>query len=242
MRRRAAARVADVPGGFAFLRPEIERAYTENAFWLTDARGRDAATVEADAEHFLGGLRHRMVFAESGAGAALEEGFEALGYETTKVLVMAHALDGAGLDAGPAVEVARDDAMPAVEHHLLTDPDFTPGRDDEVRAHLVEHHRSFGERSGAAERWFGVRRDGGVVAYAKLWQRRGVAQVEDVVCLHEHRGHGFGRAVVAAATLAALADAPEVLFILAADDDWPKELYARLGYATAGTLHEFVRG
>jgi predicted GNAT family acetyltransferase len=61
-----------------------------------------------------------------------------------------------------------------------------------------------------------------------------VAQVEDVVCLHDHRGRGYGRDVTVAATLAALDEAPELLFIVADDLDWPKELYERLGYVPVG--------
>lgn len=239
MCRRAASRVVDVRGAFAFLRPEIERSYSENAFYVTDAAGRDAAAIEKEAEHFLGGMRHRMIFSEDGT---LEDGFRVLGYDTTRVAVMAHSLDQSGLETRSAGEVSRDEALAALDVYFRTDPDFTAGRDDETRAHMLEHHRSYGERAGVTERFIGVRAAGSVVAWAKLWERRGVAQIEDVVCLFEHRGHGFGRDVVAAAALAALAESPEVLFILADGADWPQDLYARMGFDEIGSQWEFVRG
>jgi predicted GNAT family acetyltransferase len=85
-------------------------------------------------------------------------------------------------------------------------------------------------------------RDGAdVVAWARLWTRGAEAQVEDVVCLAEHRGRGYGRAVVAAATRTALDEGAELLFIVADAEDWPRGLYERLGYAPAGRLGVYLR-
>ena len=44
-----------------------------------------------------------------------------------------------------------------------------------------------------------------------------------------------------AATRAALDAAPELLFIVADDADWPKELYGRIGYAPIGTKSVYTR-
>jgi ribosomal protein S18 acetylase RimI-like enzyme len=79
------------------------------------------------------------------------------------------------------------------------------------------------------------------MAYCKLWRRGGVAQVEDVVVLPAARGRGFGRAVVTAAIAAARTMELELLFIVADDDDWPKELYAKLGFQHVGRLRIFDR-
>jgi GNAT superfamily N-acetyltransferase len=122
----------------------------------------------------------------------------------------------------------------ALDRYLSSDPDTLYGRDDTTRAHLVEHARVY-PGAAADQRVFLVRgEDGDVAAWAKLWVREGVAQVEDVVCLHPHRGRGFGRDVVSAATRAALEDGADLVFIVADDADWPKHLYGRMGYATIG--------
>jgi hypothetical protein len=47
--------------------------------------------------------------------------------------------------------------------------------------------------------------------------------------------------VVAAATRAALLEGAELVFIVADDEDWPKELYAHLGYEAAGALGVYQR-
>ena len=78
-------------------------------------------------------------------------------------------------------------------------------------------------------------------AYAKLRHRDGVAQVEDVVVLEGHRGAGLGRLVTTAALRAGLECEPELMFIVADDDDWPKDLYGRLGFEAAGRTRMFHR-
>ena len=57
-----------------------------------------------------------------------------------------------------------------------------------------------------------------------------IAQVEDVATLRDFRRRGLARATVTAAVDAALAMGHEAIFIVADDDDWPKDLYARLGF------------
>jgi len=84
------------------------------------------------------------------------------------------------------------------------------------------------------ERYFAAFDGDNVCAYAKLRHRGGVAQVEDVVVLPEQRGTGLGRLVTTAALVAGMELDPELLFIVADDDDWPKELYARLGFDPVG--------
>jgi predicted GNAT family acetyltransferase len=160
-----------------------------------------------------------------------------LGYQPSRNVYLVHAGGPAPAPPRADVEVAPlEDVLPALEHYLLTDADTEYGRDDVTRAHLVEHARRFPDPSVPA-RSFVVRDDAGaVVCWAKLWERDGVAQVEDVVCLAEHRGRGYGHDVVAAATRAALERDPDVLFIVADDADWPKDFYGRMGYERAGHI------
>ncbi len=67
------------------------------------------------------------------------------------------------------------------------------------------------------------------------------AQVEDVAVLPEHRRRGLGRLVASAALAAGLALEPELLFIVADEEDWPKELYGRLGFEPAGRVRGYMR-
>jgi predicted GNAT family acetyltransferase len=68
-----------------------------------------------------------------------------------------------------------------------------------------------------------------------------VAQIEDVNTLEEFRGRGLASAVVLAAARRAEERGCDVVFLIADDDDWPKDLYARLGFEPVSRTWSFVR-
>jgi GNAT superfamily N-acetyltransferase len=247
----AAGRTVSAAWGEAYLSPEIDRTYDRNLLWVVgDGDGIDAATLDSHADRLLGGagMAHRRLRVEPAADARLRDGLVALGYRAETHVFQ--VFEG-GAAAAPALvdgvvveEASVDDVLAATETYLKTDADTPYGRDPRTRRHLLEHHGSFGP-AGAEERRFVVRSPDGrsVVAWARLWTREGgaEAQVEDVVVLAPHRGRGYGRAVVAAATRAALETSPTLLFIVADGDDWPQHLYTRLGYAAAGVQGVYLR-
>ena len=94
-----------------------------------------------------------------------------------------------------------------------------------------------GERVEA--RFFTVVADGEVLSYTDLYQDGTDAQVEDVGTLPEHRGRGYATAVVLAAIAAAREGGAEFVFLVADKEDWPKELYRRLGFDTVGHYTKF---
>ena len=59
--------------------------------------------------------------------------------------------------------------------------------------------------------------------------RDGVAQIEDVEVLPEFRGRGLGRAIVQHA-LEEGQRVADIVYLEALADDWPRELYAKLGF------------
>lgn len=239
----AVGRVVSAEWGQAFLHPELGRCHEENLLWgVGDAGGLDAAALDDHAERLLGGagLSHRCINLEGETADRLWGDLRRLGYDARRNVFMAH--DGEPPPA-PAIAVDRigiDALAVAEDRYLATDPETPYGRDDRVRADLVEHHRTYGS-AGARERIFAVLDGDAVAAWCKLWTRDGVAQVEDVVCLHEYRGRGYGRAVTATATRVALDEQPKLLFIVADADEWPKDLYGRLGYRRVGHIGQFTR-
>jgi predicted GNAT family acetyltransferase len=81
--------------------------------------------------------------------------------------------------------------------------------------------------------------DGALLAITKLRTAGNTAQVEDVYTTPEARGRGFARALVTRAVELARAGDHDVVFITADDNDWPKQLYARIGFRPLGRLWLF---
>jgi GNAT superfamily N-acetyltransferase len=243
----AVGRTVTAAWGQAFLSPDIERCTDRNLLWaIGDAGGLSATDLDGHAGRLLGShdlVHYRRLLLEPPAQRRLDQDLGALGYRVDHHAFLLHAGPSAAPEAVAGVtvvEVSVDAVLAATDRYLQTDPDTLYGRDARTREHLLEHHRAYGP-TGGAERRFAVLDDDDVVAWARLWTRGAEAQVEDVVCLAEHRGRGYGRAVVATATRAALGCGAELLFIVADASDWPKDLYVRLGYATAGTVGSYLR-
>ena len=93
---------------------------------------------------------------------------------------------------------------------------------------FVDQHESW-ERSIGARR-FVARIDGALAGQCELYVDGADAQVEFVDTLEEFRGRGVARAVVLGAAEAAREAGADRVFILADENDWPKELYRRLGF------------
>jgi GNAT superfamily N-acetyltransferase len=89
------------------------------------------------------------------------------------------------------------------------------------------------------DRWFAVRDGDALVAMCRLISRGAVGQVEDVSTLPAFRNRGYARAVVSAAVTASRDAGHALTFIIADEDDWPRRLYAKLGFAPVGTTSRF---
>lgn len=115
--------------------------------------------------------------------------------------------DGTGLEIGPARD--RDEYLTVFGAELaplVTDADLT----DPHRTYLVG------------------RRHGVPVAIAMVRRTGDAAQVGAVVVLAQHRGRGYGTAISAAATSAALRSGAELVWLHSTP--MSERIYARLGY------------
>jgi GNAT superfamily N-acetyltransferase len=140
-------------------------------------------------------------------------------------------------DRSPAREVD------AATHHAadaatLREEPF--GRDEEVVRQLVDMRVQFAA-AVAVTRWFVGTVDGVDATVTTLFSDGAVAQVEDVMTLREHRRRGLARAALTLALDAAAEMGHELVFIVADDGDWPKDLYARLGFDPVGHTWAFTR-
>lgn len=198
----------------------------------------DADTLRADADRLLAGFAHRWIVVDrEPLWRGLEDDFISAGWGLQTHLFMTHRRPPDRIAPLAGVrEVGHEDIRAAELAFMRTQPWCAS---PEPARQLVEHHLRIGR--ALRERCFAAYHGDDVCAYAKLRHRDGVAQVEDVVVLDEHRGTGLGRLVTTAALVAGLELAPELLFIVADDDDWPKELYERLGFVPSGRARMYHR-
>jgi GNAT superfamily N-acetyltransferase len=77
------------------------------------------------------------------------------------------------------------------------------------------------------------------VAFAQLERDGDAAEITQVYVQPEYRGDGRGTAITREA-ISAAADVRD-LWIVADDEDRPKQLYARLGFRPAWTAMQFLR-
>jgi predicted GNAT family acetyltransferase len=142
-------------------------------------------------------------------------------------------------EAAPGLAREVDEAtLQVVEARSVREEPY--GRDEEVVRQLVSMRAALA-RAVPAARFFLGASDGVDAAVTTLYSDGTIAQVEDVATLRDFRRRGLARATVTAAVDAALAMGHELIFIVADEDDWPKDLYARLGFDPVGRAWAFTR-
>jgi len=184
------------------------------------------------ADEALAGLPHRRVdFDVVHVAEPLRAGFEAAGWKAVRLLWMRReAIPPLGPDI--AVEEVPYEAVHdlRVMWHREDFPDQDPG------GYHVQS-REVALRRGVQV--LAVLEGGAPVAFAQLERVGEAAEITQVYVHPEHRGGSRGKAITRAAIEAA-GDVRD-LWIVANDEDRPKELYARLGFRAAWTTMEFLR-
>ena len=239
--RRRVERVEAHPWGELVVTPSLPLVWDANFAIVAQWEGT-AAELERELERVQGeaGFEHRKaVLPDEELAERLWPEISAQGWEfASRYVVMAHRREPDRQAAEPVnvVEVGGEDwahgrrAMIELEGY---------GSDPELVRQLLE-------LDSRLSRTIHVRHlaavvDGEVAAFAGLYLDGAVAQVEDVATLPAYRNSGLARAVVLHATAEARRAGAELVFLVADEKDWPKELYARLGFDAIGIEHIFGR-
>lgn len=138
-----------------------------------------------------------------------------------------------------AIEVSAAQVRPHRARQIRAEPWAQGDPTGEVARQLLERRKLTAQATNV--RNFGAEAEGKIVSFCELYSDGAIAQVEDVGTLEAYRGRGFARAVVQTAVDAAIAGGHELIFIIADDSDWPKELYGRMGFDAIGFIYEFTR-
>jgi GNAT superfamily N-acetyltransferase len=188
-------------------------------------------------DELYGHLAHRRAFVERpDVGDALAPELRRAGWLVEHDVFMALHRER---DRPPEPGVARevDEAtLRAVEAQTIAEEPF--GEPAIVEQLLAA--RSAFSRAGRA-RYFVAALDGVDACHTTLYSDGVVAQVEDVGTVKAARGHGLARAACSAALDGALAAGHELVFIVSDHDDWPQQLYAKLGFDPIGHPWAFTR-
>ena len=235
---RCATRTEAFEWGTAIFNDRFPRVHDQNLLRLERGFGevsaRELASV-ADRLQRPAGLSHRkLLVPDRSAGERLAPEFRGLAWQRTRNLVMAHRGE-----------------RPAEPRHPVKVVDPESIREARIRDSARELDRTAGEQiTGALEliaevmkssSAFAVFAGGEAVSWCVLYEEGGIAEIDAVATAAEHRRRGYGRAVVEAATRAALDSRDALVFLIADDEDWPKKLYAKLGFEPIGIRYEFTR-
>jgi ribosomal protein S18 acetylase RimI-like enzyme len=194
---------------------------------------RDAEPKELVAEAKR--LQRPLIFVpDPELGAKLAPWFEQQGWRIDRHLVMAQLRKPAKAADLSLVRELDEEALRPARRRLL---EGQPWAKPEVVEQLFRAKTLIGER--VTTRFFGVELDAAVVSYADLYVDGADAQVEDVGTLREHRGKGYATAVILRAIEQARAAGADFVFLVADAEDWPKELYRKLGFDELGHYTKF---
>lgn len=222
--------------GWVFRSPSLGQVWDLNKV-LVSGPVRLPEAVELVDKH-LADLPYRHLRVEHGpSGERMEQELRDAGWKIDREVTMV-------LRGGPDREVATDLVVEADPEETLRlagqwmreSPDVAP----EAHAAVLEYWRR--EWQARSNRRLGILgEDGALVAMASVYSDGAIAQVESVYTLEPQRGRGYARALVSRAVALAQEMGHELTFIVADEDDWPKQLYARLGFEPAGVAWMFHR-
>jgi ribosomal protein S18 acetylase RimI-like enzyme len=221
--------------GVAVLTPELPLRYDSNLLYVD----RPLATpeelgAEADRIFSEAGLRHRAIlFRDAEDGERAAAGLP--GWQAERHVVMVQLREPEPVETEGVAELGHEGVRAARERMISSYEWGTPA----VAAQLLDY-------KPLLERWvsvrsFGALEDGVVVSYADLYAGGDEAQIEDVATLPEHRGRGHAKAVVSRAAEEARASGAGFVFLVADAEDWPQELYRRLGFDIVGQYVKLLR-
>jgi RimJ/RimL family protein N-acetyltransferase len=202
-----AERVVATPVGDAHFVDALPNVYSLN--YLRADRG-DAAEIIASTDSAMESFRHRKVFTYLDVD---------LGWTCQPHLVMQHLREpDRRVDTSHVRSISFEDVAPV----RMYDYD-----DAAVGEQLNDMQRRVGRAIDTT--WFGAFDGDRLAAWCHVRSADGISQIEDVNTLPQFRGRGHGRAGVQHALDESLAS-HEIVYLEALLDDWPRELYAKLGF------------
>jgi ribosomal protein S18 acetylase RimI-like enzyme len=208
--------------------------YDLNLVRVEEEKSEDLGVLELTAfvDEALAGLDHRRIDVERiELAQAYRAELEALGWKATRLLWMRHER--------PLPEVAGEIEVREVPYDDVDELRLAWHLEDFDGSEYEQYRLSAREVSLARDvQVLAVCEDDRPIAFAQVERHGRGAEVTQVYVRPDRRGGGRGTAMTRAAVLAA-SDAEEV-WIVADEEDRPKELYRRLGFEPAWSTMELL--
>lgn len=236
---RISEEVREYGWGRAFLCPSLPLVWDLN--WvLIERPGLTAAEVIAAADEALAPFDHRAVaIRDEDDEARLTREFEAVpDWEVETNIYMVWRGAPSSPPAVEAQEVPFADCADLRRELIRDELPADVTEPEETAEQLLEMNRRFGAASG--DRWF-VAPSQDPASACCLLSDGGIGQVEEVGTLKAARGRGLAQAVVLAAATASQKAGHRVTFLTADADDWPREMYEKVGFETRGATRVLRR-
>jgi GNAT superfamily N-acetyltransferase len=228
--------VRRMPHATALLTPALPLVWQLNAVRVEDSDAGPAQLVAA-ADDALGHASHRkLVVHDQKLGARLAPELSGAGWNVYRLLVMVRDRPPErSVKPGTGGEVDRATGARALAAFRREQP-F--GWQEEAVEQLTAMDERYGRATRARD--FAAPLDDPAAA-CRLYTCDGLAQVDEVGTLERRRRRGYASAAVTAAADVAAAEGCAPIFLLTDAADWPRHLYARLGFSPVGELYEFLK-
>ena len=198
--------------------------------------GLSMEEVSVAADEIQVGLPNRIVeFVDCAESASLADGFAAAGWLAEPLGVMVRLREPDRVVDTGAVRVADQVAIAPARMASLNDEVWATG---DAAAQVREKQERIARSVPTTH--LAVIMDGSVVGYCEVFELDAdVAQIESVATLPSFRGRGYARAVVSRAL--ELTRDRRLVFLTMDPNDWPQQLYAKLGFDDLGRVLRFRR-
>ena len=225
-----ADQVQQIDEGWVARTPSLPAVWGLNHVRLLAEVTPDRA-VELCRRHLEGLAFHHIFVDHEAAASRLAESLGEAGWEVDVDVHSVLARDpDREADTSMVIEPEEEEALAVMGRWQAEDRALNVNEDG-LRQLLESERLTWRARRA---RRLGIRGpDGRLAGITLVFSDGPVAQVEDVYVIPEARGRGYARALVTRA--AALArEHHELTFIVADHNDWPKQLYAKLGFDPVG--------
>lgn len=238
MEEAAAKSIVETPVGRAFLHDDYPLKYDLNV--LRVERFASVEEVLAAGDSALQGFQHRKVHVyDREWGSKLAPQLLERGWRVDRMVLM--VLDGQPPRGDRPLhnevivrEITFEEAIPH-----WSESDMAGGMAREEAVMVAESKRVTADIVDM--KVFGGFLGAQLASWCELYLDEGLAQIEGVGTHERFRKRGASTHVVTHAIKVATAAGSEVIFLVADDNDWPKEYYARLGFRASGYFYEFLR-